>query len=66
MKFQPALKTTRPETLINVPGIQPGQWIDCQGVKGRWMGVRHGTIWIAWGRSATHTFSTFAKAFRKK
>ena len=60
MKFQKAVKTSKPETLR---GLQSGQWIDYEGAKGRFVGVRHGIIWIAWGKSATSYFTTFVRAY---
>jgi hypothetical protein len=45
-------------------GLQAGQWIKYNGAKGRFMGFRNGTVWIAWGSTATKRFATFAKAFK--
>lgn len=61
MKYQSAIKTIRPETLHS---LQPGQWIDYAGTKGRWMGERRGVQWIAWSKTATHRFRQFANAFK--
>lgn len=58
-RYLPTIHTTAPETVQG----QPGQWIDYQGSRGRLMARRNGSTWIAWGRSASTRFSTFAKAF---
>lgn len=60
MRFQPTIRTDAPETVR----AQPGQWIDYEGCRGRYMGQRNGNAWIAWGRTATHRFNRFARAFR--
>jgi hypothetical protein len=46
-------------------GLIPGQWIDYEGATGRYMGRTKMTVWIAWGRTATHDFKTFADAFKR-
>lgn len=61
MQYRPAIKTSRPELLHS---LQPGQWIDYAGAKGRFMGLRKGVTWIAWGKTATHRFPAFANAYR--
>ena len=59
MKFAPAIRTSTPETVV----AQPGQWINYEGTRGRYMGRRNGFSWIAWGRSATHRFARFASIY---
>lgn len=61
MKYQAAIRTNRPEMLRD---LQPGQWIDYAGAKGRWMGERKGVKWIAWGATASKRFSAFANAYK--
>ena len=61
MRFQPAIQTNTPETVI----AQPGQWISYNGSRGRYMGRRNGDVWIAWGKTATHRFGKFAAAFNR-
>jgi hypothetical protein len=60
MRFQKIIHTDAPETLS---GLQPGQWIDYAGTIGRFMGMRNGVHWIAWGATARKRFATFAAAF---
>lgn len=62
MKYTAAVKTDAPETL----SVQPGQWIDYQGARGRFYGRSRGTVWIAWGKAATHRFSTFANVAKEQ
>lgn len=64
MQYRSRIKTSAPETLGG--RIQPGQWIDYEGSRGRFMGWRNGVIWIAWGQAATHRFTTFAAAFNRR
>jgi len=62
MAYQKTIHTSRPETLA---GLTPGQWINYDGTIGRYMGVSpHGTIWIAWGVTATRYFKGFANAYK--
>ena len=61
MRYVPTIHTDKPETLT---GLQAGQWINYNGSRCRYMGRCNGTIWIAWGNTATHRFRLFAKAFR--
>lgn len=60
-RYAPTIRTNSPETVK----AQPGQWIDYQGTRGRYMGSRNGSSWIAWGRSASHRFPAYAAAFRR-
>jgi hypothetical protein len=62
MRYQPAIKTSAPHELRN---LQPGQWIDYDGARGRFMGVRRGSHWIAWGGTATKRFARFAAIFNE-
>lgn len=60
MLYLPKIKVTRPQQLR---GLHPGQWIEYEGVTGRFMGRLGMTVWIAWGGAARKRFATFAKAF---
>lgn len=62
MRYQPTIRMNRPETL---KGYQPGQWIDYEGSRGRYMGARNGVQWIAWGKTATVRFTVFARVYRE-
>lgn len=59
-RYLPMIETDAPETL----SAQPGQWINYQGARGRFYGRSRGTVWIAWGKAATHRFPTFARVAR--
>lgn len=61
MRYQPAIKTSAPETVV----AQPGNWIDYEGAIGRYMGRRNGCVWIAWGSTATKRFQQFAAIFKQ-
>lgn len=61
--YLPTISTTAPETLDN---LQPGQWIEYNGVKGRYMGRRNGSVWIAWGATARKRFGAFADAYKRE
>lgn len=61
MRYQPAIRTTSPETVR----AQPGQWITYGSARGRYMGQRNGSAWIAWGTTATHRFPRFARIFKE-
>lgn len=61
MCYLPTVKVTHPQRLI---GLRPGQWIDYNGAKGRFMGRTGSTVWIAWGGTARKRFHIFAKAFK--
>jgi hypothetical protein len=61
MRYRKTIRTTNPQALS---GLHPGQWIDYEGAKGRFMGWRNGCIWIAWGGTARRSFKTFARAYR--
>lgn len=65
MQYRRAIKTSAPETLGG--RIQPGQWIDYEGAKGRFMGWRRGVIWIAWGATARNPwrFRSFSQAYAR-
>jgi hypothetical protein len=58
-RYAPAICTDKPETI----SAQPGQWVNVNGAKGRYMGRRNGCIWIAWGTTATQRFPRFAAIF---
>jgi hypothetical protein len=60
MRYQPAIRTTAPETVR----AQPGQWIAYGSARGRYMGQRNGCAWIAWGDTARRRFPAFAATFR--
>lgn len=60
-RYAPAIRTSAPETVK----AQPGQWINYEGTRGRLMGQRNGSSWIAWGKTATHRFPAFAAAFQQ-
>jgi len=59
MRYAPAIATRSPQDVI----AQPGQWIDYEGSRGRYMGRRNGCVWIAWGTTATKRFQKFAEIF---
>jgi len=59
-RYRAAIATDKPETLT---GLQPGQWINYNGARGRYMGRRNGCQWIAWGGTATKHFDRFAAVF---
>lgn len=61
MRYTTAVITDRPESL---DGLHPGQWIRYGSTRGRYMGRSGQCVWIAWGKTATHRFPTFAAAFR--
>jgi hypothetical protein len=61
MKYQPTIRTSNPESLS---GLQAGQWIDYEGVTGRYMGRTKASVWIAWSGTARRRFPAFAAAFR--
>lgn len=63
MCYLPTVKVTHPQLLT---GLRPGQWIDYDGAKGRYMGRTGSTVWIAWGGTARKRFHIFAAAFRKE
>jgi hypothetical protein len=58
-QYTAAIRTNAPETI----SAQPGQWIDYNGARGRYMGRRNGCVWIAWGSTATERFARFAAIF---
>ena len=62
MRYRSTICTATPE-LLNY--LHPGQWIDYDGVKGRYMGRRNGTVWIAWGKTAKcrDRFRVFADCY---
>lgn len=57
-------KTVRVNKAEDIRDLQPGQWIDYDGARGRFMGIRNGVHWVAWGSTATKRFATFARAYR--
>jgi len=59
-RYLPTIRTNDPDTL---DGLHPGQWIDYQGARGRYMGRKNGSVWIAWGGTARKRFDRFALAF---
>jgi hypothetical protein len=59
--YFPTIQVKRPQMLR---GLQPGQWIDYEGRRGRYMGRTGVVVWIAWGSTATKRFAQFAAAFR--
>lgn len=61
MRYQSAIRTDRPETLDN---LQIGQWVDYEGILGRWVGRRAGVVWIAWAGSARERFPRFVQAYK--
>ena len=61
-RFQSTIHTSNPEELKN---LQCGQWINYNGVLGRYAGIANGCSWIAWSQTAKKRFSTFAKAFKE-
>ena len=61
MRYVPMIHTSNPELLS---GLQPGQWINYEGAKGRYMGRKNGCVWIAWNGTAAKRFHIFARAFR--
>jgi hypothetical protein len=63
MRYVRAIVTSEPDKLAQ---LQPGQWIDYAGARGRYMGERNGCKWIAWGSTATRRFSRFAATFKGK
>jgi hypothetical protein len=60
-RYLPTIATNAPEALA---GLRPGQWISYDGTRGRFMGVKNGCAWIAWGSTASRRFSTFAAAYK--
>ena len=62
MRYTTAIKTSTPET---IEGVQPGQWINYDGARGRFLAVRNGVVWIAWGRTATHNWPRFVEAYKR-
>ena len=63
MRYVPTIHTSNPELLS---GLQPGQWINYEGAKGRYMGRKNGCVWIAWNGTAAKRFHIFARAFRSQ
>jgi hypothetical protein len=61
MRYQPTIVTDTPDTLHGLP---VGQWINYDGVKGRFVGWRNGVLWVAWGITASRHFKQFAEAFK--
>jgi hypothetical protein len=61
MRFTRTIQTDSPELLRD---LQPGQWIDYQGTQGRYCGIRHGCVWIAWEGTARNRFARFVSAFK--
>lgn len=65
-RYQTAIQTSQPERMPELQP-QPGQWIRYDGVTGRYMGERGGTIWIAWSATARKRdrWQKFAAAYKR-
>lgn len=63
MRYRPTIATNDPHNLALFGRLQPGQWIAYGSARGRFMGVRNGTVWIAWAATARKRFADFAAAF---
>jgi hypothetical protein len=63
-RYTAALRLDDPREAILV--AQPGQWINYNGARGRYMGYRRGIYWIAWGTTATRRFQRFAAIYREQ
>ncbi|QWY83632.1 hypothetical protein [Rhizobium phage RHph_X2_26] len=61
MTYQKTVDIRRAE---DIKGLQPGQWINYDGARGRFMGIKNGCHWVAWGETAKRRFARFADAFR--
>lgn len=48
-RYLPTVRTSDPAALTD---LQPGQWIDYNGSRGRYYGRRNGVMFIAWTRAA--------------
>lgn len=63
-RYLPTVATRDPHNLPDT--LQPGQWIDYAGARGRWHGRARGVVWIAWGATARRRFATFARVARAR
>lgn len=63
MRYTATVKISRASEL---KGLHAGQWISMDGARGRFMGIGDGgSVWVAWGSTATKRFAKFASAYKK-
>ncbi len=63
--MRPYTKAVSFSAARELQGLQPGQWVLLDGTqRGRFMGFKNGTVWVAWSTTATKRFSKFAEAYK--